>query len=89
MDLFLAVLCLCCSAGFPPVAASGGLRSGSPRGGVSCCREQALELQPQWLWRTRAWLLRGTWDLPGPGIKPMSPALAGRFLTTEPPGKPG
>ena len=27
-------------------------------------------------------------DLPGPGIKPMSPALAGRFFTTEPPGKP-
>ena len=29
----------------------------------------------------------GMWDLPGPGIKPMSPALAGRFLTTGPPGK--
>ena len=29
------------------------------------------------------------WDLPRPGIKPMSPALAGRFLTTGPPGKPG
>ena len=28
------------------------------------------------------------WDLPGPGLEPMSPALAGRFLTTEPPGKP-
>ena len=27
-------------------------------------------------------------DLPNPGIKPMSPALAGRFFTTEPPGKP-
>ena len=25
-------------------------------------------------------------DLPGPGIEPMSPALAGRFLTTGPPG---
>ena len=23
-----------------------------------------------------------------PGIKPLSPALAGRFITTEPPGKP-
>ena len=29
------------------------------------------------------------WDLPGPGIKPVSPALAGGFLTTVPPGKPG
>ena len=29
------------------------------------------------------------WDLPDPGIKPASPALAGGFFTTEPPGKPG
>jgi len=28
-------------------------------------------------------------DLPNPGIKPTSPALAGGFFTTEPPGKPG
>ena len=28
------------------------------------------------------------WDLPGPGIEPVSPALAGGFLTTAPPGKP-
>ena len=27
-------------------------------------------------------------DLPGPGIEPVSPALLGRFFTTEPPGKP-
>ena len=27
-------------------------------------------------------------DLPDPGIKLMSPALAGKFFTTEPPGKP-
>ena len=27
------------------------------------------------------------WDLPGPGLEPMSPALAARFLTTKPPGK--
>ena len=27
------------------------------------------------------------WDLPGPGIEPVSPALAGGFLTTVPPGK--
>ena len=35
--------------------------------------------QTQWL--------HGMWDLPRPGIKPMSPALAGGFFTTEPPGK--
>ena len=27
------------------------------------------------------------WDLPGPGLEPVSPALAGGFLTTESPGK--
>ena len=27
------------------------------------------------------------WDLPGPEIEPVSPALAGGFLTTAPPGK--
>ena len=26
-------------------------------------------------------------DLPDTGIEPMSPALAGRFFTTEPPGE--
>ena len=33
------------------------------------------------------WLLHGMWDLPGPGIEPMSPSLAGTFLTTGRPGK--
>ena len=36
---------------------------------------------------TQALLLHGMWDLPGLGIEPVSPALAGRFLTTAPPGK--
>ena len=27
-------------------------------------------------------------DLPNPGVKPASPALAGKFFTTEKPGKP-
>ena len=39
-------------------------------------------------WGSRAQLLRGMWDLPRPGLEPMSPALAGRFSTTAPPGKP-
>ena len=29
------------------------------------------------------------WDLPRPGLEPVSPALAGRLSTTVPPGKPG
>ena len=47
----------------------------------------------------RTWALGGTdsvgvslpcgmWDRPRPGIEPMSPTLAGRFLTTRPPEKP-
>ena len=37
---------------------------------------------------SRAQLLRGMWDLPRPGLEPVSPALAGRLWTTAPPGKP-
>ena len=37
---------------------------------------------------TRAQLLRGMWDPPGPGLEPVSPALAGGLSTTAPPGKP-
>ena len=37
---------------------------------------------------SRAQPLRGMWDLPRPGLEPVSPALAGRFSTTAPPGKP-
>ena len=35
-----------------------------------------------------AQLLRGMWDLPRPGLEPVSPALAGGFSSTAPPGKP-
>ena len=37
---------------------------------------------------TWAHLPQGMYDLPGPGIELLSPALQGRFLTTGPPGKP-
>ena len=37
---------------------------------------------------SRAQLLRGMWDLPRPGLEPVSPALASRLSTTAPPGKP-
>ena len=37
---------------------------------------------------SRAQLLCGMWDLPRPGLEPVSPALAGGFSTTVPPGKP-
>ena len=37
---------------------------------------------------SRVYLLCGMWDPPRPGLKPVFPALAGRFSTTVPPGKP-
>ena len=62
--------------------------------GFSSCSTRAQNLQPLGLecrlgsCGTWAQLLRHTWDLPRPGIKLVSPTLAGRFFTTEPPGKP-
>ena len=54
--------------------------------GLSSYGSQALEHR---LSSCGAWvqLLCGMWDLPRPGIEPVSPALAGGFLTTVPPGK--
>ena len=37
---------------------------------------------------SRAQLLRSMWDPPRTGFEPVSSALAGRFPTTAPPGKP-
>ena len=37
---------------------------------------------------SRAQLLCGMWNLPGPGLEPVSPALACGLSTTAPPGKP-
>ena len=54
--------------------------------GLSSCGLRALEHSLSSC-GAQALLLRGMWDLPRPGIEPMSPALAGRFLTTAPPGK--
>ena len=54
--------------------------------GLSSCGLRALERRLSSC-GTRVQLLCGMWDLPGPGIKPVSPALAGGFLTTVPPGK--
>ena len=49
--------------------------------GLSSCGSQALERRLSSC-GAQAYLLRGMWDLPGPGIEPVSPALAGGFLTT-------
>ena len=54
--------------------------------GLSSCGSRALERSFSSC-GARAQLLHGMWDLPRPGIELVSPALAGRFLTTVPPGK--
>ena len=55
--------------------------------GLHSCSSQALEhrLNSRGSW---AWLLHGLWAVPEPGIKPVSPALVGRFFTPEPQGNP-
>ena len=37
----------------------------------------------------RTYLLCSMWNLSGPGIEPVSPALAGGFFTIESKGSPG
>ena len=100
----MSVLGLHCFTGFSLVVASGGysllqctgfslwwlllLRStGSRHLGFSSCGSWALErrLSSCGTW---AQLLRGMWDLPGPGLEPLSPALAGGFPTPATSGKP-
>ena len=55
--------------------------------GFSSHSSQALEhrLNSCGMW---ALLLLGMWDLSGSTLESMTPALAGRFFTTEPSGKP-
>ena len=66
-------------------------------GGFSCCGAWALGTRAsvvvaleRRLRSCGAWtlLLCGMWELPGPGLEPVFPELAGGFLTTAPPGKP-
>ena len=61
--------------------------TGSRRAGFSSCGLRALERRLSSC-GAGAYLLN-TWDLPGPGLKPVSPALAGGLLTIAPPGMPG
>ena len=71
---FFAVLGLRWREAFSLVAASGGYSS------LRCTG---------FSWRWLLFLLRGMWDLPGPGFEPVSPALAGRFFILRHQGNPG
>ena len=55
---------------------------------ASLVAEHKLQMRRLSSCGSRASLLRGMWDLPRPGLEPVSPALADRFSTTAPPGKP-
>jgi len=80
LSFFKIVYWLCrtfVAAGLPPVAAGWGYS-------VVC----SFSLRRLLLLRSTGSKMRGLmWDLPGPGIEPMSPALAGGFLATRAPGK--
>ena len=67
----------CCGARAPVVVAHM----------LGSCGLQAPERRPSSR-GARAQLLRGMWDPPRPGLKPVSPALAGGLPTAVPPGKP-
>ena len=54
---------------------------------ASCCGAQAPDAQAQQLWRTDLVVPRHVGSSQT-RIEPVSPALAGRFSTTAPPGKP-
>ena len=85
-NLFMAVLGLpCCEQAFSSCGEQASRCSG-----LSCCGVRALGVwasvvAERWLGScgTQAYM----WDLPGSGIEPVSPASAGAFFTTEPPGK--
>ena len=73
--LFMAVLGLCCGAG------TFHCRD------FSCCGAPSLGHVGSSRCGPWAQLLHGVWNLPGPGLEPMAPALAGRFLSMVLPGK--
>ena len=90
--LFLAVLGLrfcaralssCGKRGPPFIAVRGPLTIAA-----SLVAEHRLQTRRLSSCGSRAQSLRGMRDPPRPGLEPVSPALAGRFSTTAPPGKP-
>ena len=84
----MGCLLLC---GLRPAAASGCHSPVEvrrlPTAVASLIAEQALGFVDFSSCGTWAQVPHGMWSLPGPGIKPMSAALAGGFFTTGPSGK--
>ena len=73
--------------GLSLVAAIGGHSSSRWRGPLtitaSLVAEHRLQARRLSSCGSRAQLLRGMWDLPRPGLEPVSPALAGNHCTTR------
>ena len=87
--LFLTVLSLCCCLWAFSSCGERGLFCSC--GAFSCCRAQALGhsgFSCCSTWAQQLQLPSCRDNLPRSGIEPESPALAGRFCTTEPLGKP-
>ena len=90
--LFLTVLGLCfCARAFSSCGKRGPLFI-TVRGPLTITASLVVEhrLQTRRLSScgSQAQMLRGMRDPPRPGLELVSPALAGRFSTTAPPGKP-
>ena len=85
-----------CGVQAPPRSGFSGCRAQAlGLVGFSSCGTSAQQLQLQGSTAhrlnscgTQAQLLRGMWNHFRLGLKPVSPALAGEFFTTKPPGKP-
>ena len=90
--LFLAVLDLRFCARASPSCGKRGPLFIAVRGpliiAASPVAEHRLQTRRLSSCGSRAQLRRGMRDPPRPGLEPVSPALAGRFSTTAPPGKP-
>ena len=95
----MAVLCLRCCARVFSSCGEQGLLFIVVRGLLIVVASRVVEHRALVVWASvvvacglssrgsQAQLLYGMCDLPRPGLKPVSPALAGGFLTTAPPGK--
>ena len=89
------MLGLCCCAGFSPVGESWGYSPGAVHRLLFVAEHAWASvvvtyrlLSSDSVAVLQAQLLCSTQHLPQPVIEPVSPALASRFFTSEPPGKP-
>ena len=87
LDLLIYWLCwvFVAAHGFSPVVASGGYSLIVTHGlsAMACCQAWALAFAGFSNCSTWSWLLLSMCNLSWPGTEPMSPALAGEFLTTR------